>query len=169
MHIHSFLPVADARATRLILGSMPGKASLRAGEYYAFSRNAFWGIIETLFGTSRAASYAERTAALRANGIALWDVLRSCKRASSLDADIARDSVVPNDIAGFLRAHPGVSRIYFNGATAESLYMAHARLQLGDRHDRIEYQRLPSTSPAHAGLSLAAKLQFWSVITQDVN
>jgi hypoxanthine-DNA glycosylase len=148
---------------------MPGKASLRAGEYYAFSRNAFWGIMEAHFGISRTAPYPERTAALRAHGIALWDVLQSCSRESSLDADIIRESVVPNDIAGFLRAHSGVSRIYFNGAMAESLFMTQVRWQIGDRRSRLDYRRLPSTSPANAGVTLAKKMQLWSAVTRAVD
>ena len=87
MRVHSFPAIADRKASRLILGTMPGKASLRAGQYYAHERNAFWSIIAALFGVPATAPYAERGAQLRAQGIALWDVLQSCSRESSLDAD----------------------------------------------------------------------------------
>jgi double-stranded uracil-DNA glycosylase len=164
VHISGFPPIADRHATCLILGTMPGNASLRAGEYYAFGRNAFWSIIEAQFGIARTAPYPERSAALRANRIALWDVLRSCHRQSSLDADIVTGSAVSNDIAAFLREHPAVSCIYFNGAGAEALYRRHVRQGLSASGADLRYRRLPSTSPANARLNLAAKVRAWSII-----
>ncbi len=162
--VHSFPPLADRRATTLILGTMPGQASLSAGEYYAFDRNAFWNIIEVHFGVARAAPYAQRCAALCAHGIALWDVLHSCSRDSSADSDIVPDSIVANDIGGFLREHPAVTRIYFNGARAEALFTTHVRSGLGVEFSKVQYQRLPSTSPANARVDLAGKIRVWSVI-----
>lgn len=166
MRIHSFPAIADRAASRLVLGTMPGKASLRAGEYYAHERNAFWGIIEALFGIPAGAPYAQRRAGLRAQGIALWDVLQSCSRESSLDADIVAASIVPNQIAKFLREHPKVRAVYFNGAAAETLYMRYVQPDLGAAARDLGYHRLPSTSPANARLTTAAKLARWSVLKQ---
>ena len=86
--LYSFAPIADENARILILGSMPGQASLDAGQYYAHKRNLFWPIMAELLQFDVSASYEEKTAALRAAGIALWDVLQSCKREGSLDANI---------------------------------------------------------------------------------
>jgi len=162
--IHGFPAIADNNARILILGTMPGKASLHAGQYYANERNAFWGIIAALYGVPASAPYGERGATLRTAGIALWDVLRSCRRESSLDADIVAESIVPNDIAGFLFDHPAVRCVYFNGSTAESLYRKYVWQQLGAQSRRLPHVRLPSTSPAHACMRPAAKLRHWSVI-----
>lgn len=161
--VRSFAPIACTTARVLILGSMPGKASLSAGQYYAHPRNQFWRIAGTLVGFDPASPYAERLARLRAAEIALWDVLASCIRASSLDSAIEPLSVVPNDFAGFLAAHPRIRRICFNGAKAEALYMRHVRprLALGPE---VEQLRLPSTSPAHAALPFPAKLRAWQAI-----
>ncbi len=164
--VHSFPPVADGDATILILGSMPGVASLRAGQYYAHPQNHFWRILGELVGARPALPYAERIMRLTAARIALWDVLASCTRPGSLDAAIDKDSVMPNDFATFFARHPQVRRVYFNGATAELCYRRRVLPLLPDG-PRL-YQRLPSTSPAHAGRSYEEKLAAWRVITQGV-
>ena len=160
--VRSFSPVADGNATRLILGSMPGVASLRAGQYYAHPRNLFWRIIGELLGMDPGLSYADRVGALSSAGIALWDVLESCTRAGSLDAAIEKDSVAPNDFATFFARHPRVRRVYFNGTTAEQCYRRRV-LPLLPADPRV-YERLPSTSPAHAALSFEEKLAAWRVV-----
>ena len=160
MHVHSFPPIARAGARILILGTMPGKVSLRERQYYAHPRNAFWRIGGEVFGFDAQAAYRTRAAALAASGVALWDVLKSCTRAGSLDSDIVSSSAVPNDIANFLARHPRIRRVCFNGAKAEELYLRHVRPHLRDRAE-IEYLRLPSTSPAHASISFSRKLLAW--------
>jgi double-stranded uracil-DNA glycosylase len=165
MTLRGFVPIADSCATRLILGSMPGQASLQAGEYYAFTHNAFWRIIEACFDIPCNADYRQRRQALQARGVAVWDVLQSCERASSLDADIVAASVVANDFAQFFRQHPAIRQVYFNGACAEQLYKRHVLPGLGEAFNHIQYYRLPSTSPANARLRFDAKLAAWQVIT----
>lgn len=165
MHVHSFAPIADESSRVLILGSMPGRASLRAGQYYAHPRNAFWKLIGALFEIDAAAPYERRVAALRKRRIALWDVLASCTRATSLDSHIDESSVVVNDFAGFLRAHGKIRNIWFNGAKAEQLYRRHVLPELAGT-DALQYHRLPSTSPAHAALSHVAKLEAWRVVAE---
>ena len=160
--IQGFPPVATASAHTLILGSMPGAASLRAGQYYAHPRNAFWPIVSELLGVTAGASYAARTRALKSAGVALWDVLQSCERQGSLDARIQPQSGTVNDFRQFLRTHRRVTRIYFNGSTAEIIFRRQVLPMLDD--DCAVLTRLPSTSPAHAALSFAEKLQAWRVI-----
>ncbi len=79
--VRSFAPLAAPDARLLILGSMPGVASLDAGQYYAHPQNAFWRIMGELVGAGPDKSYEERTHILRKRGIAVWDVLKSCVRA----------------------------------------------------------------------------------------
>ena len=141
---------------------MPGKASLRAAQYYAHPRNAFWKIAGDVLGIDPAAPYRSRVSGLRREGIALWDVLKSCTRESSLDSDIDESSIVVNDLRGFLIAHPRIKSVCFNGQKAESTY--HKRI-LPDLSDAptILYHRLPSTSPANASISYAKKLASWRI------
>jgi len=159
-HVESFPPIESAVARVLILGTMPGKASLRAQQYYAHPQNAFWRIAGTILGFDPAASYEVRTAMMRAAGIALWDVLKSCTRASSLDSAIVPATAVPNDLPAFLGDHPQIRRICFNGAKAEALYARYVRPRLVSAPD-IHYLRLPSTSPANASVPWPQKLQAW--------
>ena len=165
--VHSFPPISDAASRVLILGSMPGKVSLRAKQYYAHPQNAFWRIIATLYDLDAAAPYEDRVEALRDQRIALWDVMKSCTRESSLDSDVVEASIVPNAFASFLRAHPRIGTICFNGAKAEQSFQRYALPKLGARGDLARY-RLPSTSPAHASLSFAQKLAAWRAVLERV-
>jgi len=129
-------------------------------QYYANPRNQFWKIVYALFGGTPDADYAQRTAFLLDKGIGLWDVLASCRREGSSDANI-RDPV-PNDFARFFAGHPAVERVYFNGGTAEALFH---RLVLGRMRIRegLAFRRLPSTSPANA-VPWEVKLAEWKNI-----
>jgi hypoxanthine-DNA glycosylase len=159
VHVHSFAPIADARATRLILGSMPGAASLSAGQYYAHPHNAFWRIMAALTGFAPEAAYDQRVRALKDAKVAVWDVLQSCERPGSLDAAILRDSEVANDFAAFFAQHPLITHVFFNGGAAEASFKRHSAALL--REPRLSFQRLPSTSPAHAALRFEHKLAAW--------
>ena len=117
--LRAFDPIADEHAHTLILGSMPGEASLQAGQYYAHSRNLFWPIVAEVMGFSADLPYPERCAALLAHGCALWDVLAACRRRGSLDTAIT--DARPNDIAGLLRRCPGIAAIGCNGTAAFTL------------------------------------------------
>ena len=160
--LYSFPPIAAPNATRLILGSMPGMASLRANEYYAHPRNSFWPIMGELFGAGPDLRYARRVRVLWTAGIAVWDVLASCTRASSLDADIDEESMVANDFAGFFRTHRRIERVFFNGTKAEQSFRRQVLRTLGSTALRLE--RLPSTSPANAAWSRARTLRAWAIV-----
>ncbi|WZB72014.1 DNA-deoxyinosine glycosylase [Achromobacter xylosoxidans] len=73
-----------------------------------------------ILGFDPALDYALRLERLTQAGVALWDVLQGCEREGSLDADIR--NAVPNDFAGFLRAHPQLRRVCLNGGKAASLF-----------------------------------------------
>lgn len=162
--VRSFAPIATRHAKVLILGSMPGRASLAAGQYYAHRQNAFWRIVCGLLEVDPASPYRARVRTLRAAHIALWDVLHSCVRPGSLDSSIEAETA--NDFKAFFRRHPGITHVFFNGAKAEASYRRHVlpAIERPLRDRVISYFRLPSTSPAHAALPLARKRAAWRAI-----
>lgn len=161
MHSQGFPPIARRDARVLVLGSLPGQESLRRRQYYAQPRNAFWPIMGALCGAGPQLPYRTRARRLAASGIALWDVCRAAYRAGSLDASIVAGSVVVNDFGAFLARHPGIRLVCFNGRTAAALYRRHVLPGLAPRLRALATLDLPSTSPAHAALSLPAKLERW--------
>jgi double-stranded uracil-DNA glycosylase len=159
VRVYSFAPIAGRDARVLVLGSMPGAASLKAKQYYAHPQNQFWKLVEALFEIDRRVPYATRVRALKAKGVAIWDVLHSCVREGSLDTQIEDEAA--NDFRAFFRAHRSVPHVFFNGAKAEASYRRHV---LGGIDRPLRYRRLPSTSPAHATLPYARKLAAWRAI-----
>ena len=167
MKSSGFKAIAGRDARVLILGTLPGAASLACGQYYAQPRNAFWRIMGELVGAGLALPYAERVQRLVARRVALWDVCASATRSGSLDTAIRADSVCPNDLAGFLRSHADVRLIAFNGARASELFQRYVRPQLKPSASAIRQSILPSTSPAHASMSFEKKLAAWREALAD--
>ncbi|MDO9467360.1 MAG: DNA-deoxyinosine glycosylase [Thiobacillus sp.] len=161
---NGFPPIADAHARVLILGSLPGQTSLRQQQYYAQQRNAFWAIMGRLFDAGPDVPYDERTRRLVKNGVALWDVCAAAHRPGSLDAAIRPASVVPNDFSPFIAAHPHIRLIAFNGAKAAELYRRTVLPGLPAALQTLRCETLPSTSPAHASMTLEDKLARWAII-----
>jgi double-stranded uracil-DNA glycosylase len=159
--VQCFPPIEDAKARILILGSMPGDASLAATQYYAHAQNLFWHILGEVTGAGSALPYQARARALRNCGIALWDVLASCVREGSLDSAIDDASISANDFVAFYRAHPRIAHVFFNGAKAEACYRRHVLPLLAEEPVSRSYHRLPSTSPANASMSRAYKRRVW--------
>lgn len=160
MQVRSFPPLVRADARCLILGTMPGEASLAAGRYYAHPRNAFWKILTAILGIDVTADHDVRCRALIDAKLALWDVLAACVREGSLDASIDKNTEVPNDVSGLIERCPCLTHVFFNGAKAEGLFLRHIAASLRAGRE-IRTVRLPSTSPAHAGMSFAKKLEVW--------
>jgi double-stranded uracil-DNA glycosylase len=155
--LRSFPPVANTDATALILGSMPGKESLKQNQYYAHPQNAFWKIMGELVGAHPQLPYEERLHKLTAAHVALWDVLASCERESSLDTHIRNETA--NDFTSFFEKHSHITHVFFNGAKAEQSFNKFVLEK--QILPQLAFLRLPSTSPAHAGMHYADKLQVW--------
>lgn len=156
--LQGFPPVVDGCATLLIVGSFPSVLSLASGQYYGNPRNAFWPITGELFGFDADDPYETRLAALQSAGVALWDVLHSCRRQGSADAKIEPKSVVANDFGRLFADYPSIERVYFNGTAARQLYE-----RLVDVDADVGCELLPSSSPARA-MRAGLKLRAWRVI-----
>ena len=160
-----FPPVAGKRPRVLILGSLPSRQSILRQQYYAHPRNTFWPVIAAVLQADLSTSYRQKTTAVRKAGIAIWDVLDSSVRPGSMDAAIVESTARANDIIGFLQRHDGIRAIFFNGQTAARLFHKRMRQDLAGLARPIDLHTMPSTSPAHAALSLQQKIERWSLLT----
>lgn len=160
-------PIIDERARILILGSFPSEASLVAQQYYAHKQNQFWKILGAILGQPLfELDYAAKQDAVKAAGIAIWDVYAECERAGSLDSAIR--NAKPNDFTKLnigMRAgrrsqksapagRRGIERVCFNGQAAGKFA---PQLEAQGFEIRI----LPSSSPANATWNFERKLMAW--------
>lgn len=156
-----FAPVASPDARILILGTLPGIASLKQQQYYAHPQNAFWRILEQLFNIPADAPYHVRCQFAQDHGLAIWDVCHAAQRIGSLDSSIQGHSIIANNINGLLKTCPHIALIAFNGQAAAQLFKKHIHLA-----HAIDTVLLPSTSPANARLRFEEKLAQWQVLKQ---
>ena len=150
---HCFAPIVSPRTRLLILGSLPGAASLAAGRYYANPRNQFWHLLETVIEQPLASlSYDDRLSTLEACGIGLWDTVAAASRPGSLDGDIRLQAA--SDVPALAATLPELRAIAFNGGTAARI----GRRELGAT--ALALIDLPSSSPAYT-LAFARKAETW--------
>lgn len=150
-------PVGASDARLLILGSLPGEASLAAQRYYAHPTNQFWRLLGAAIGEDLAGlDYPARLERLAARDIALWDVVAQARRAGSLDGAIR--AAAPNQLADHVASHPRLAAVAFNGRTAAAI----GRKALGDRPG-LALIDLPSSSAALTW-PLARKAAAWAVL-----
>ena len=149
-------PVGSNDAVLLILGSLPGEASLAARRYYAHPQNQFWRLLGDAIGEPLATfDYERRMERLAARRIALWDVVAEATRAGSLDGAIR--GATANPLSDYAATHPRLRAVAFNGQTAAKIGR---RALIGSTLRSID---LPSSSPAYT-LGYAAKAERWAVL-----
>lgn len=193
--VESFKPLVGEHVHTLILGTMPGTASLAKQQYYAHQRNAFWPIMMAIVDQTPVdkttlpsiKGYQYLCQKLTKAGFAVWDVLQYCERQGSLDSNIVRQSEVANDIHTISKQHPELQTIAFNGQTAEKLFNRHIskvstsksnpsktgyqlpHLPLHTVLDTVQVSctTLPSSSPAMASLTLEEKFTRWHQLLID--
>ncbi len=156
-HKQSLFPISDSKSKVLILGTMPGEVSLSKQEYYAHPRNLFWRIVAEITGNELPISYSQKKELLLKECIAIWDVCEECVRESSLDSEILDE--MPNDLDAFLREHPSIKAIAFNGDKASKFFEKYFR-----KYPHLEYIELPSTSPANVSTNWQTKINKWKYL-----
>ena len=130
------LPAGPVRA--LVLGSFPSVMSLRTGQYYGNPQNWFWRMLaHCRVIEDPAAAYPERVAAVRRNGLAVWDLYARVRRPGSGDDRIS--DAAPNRV-GALLAERGPFPILLNGRRAREWQQHFSGLDAA-------IVELPSTSP----------------------
>ncbi|MEN8720335.1 MAG: DNA-deoxyinosine glycosylase [Oceanococcaceae bacterium] len=158
--LRSFPPLVGPAPRVLILGSMPGVASLQANQYYAHPRNRFWPLMAALLNEPLPADYPARCALLMHHGIALWDVLAECERPGSLDSAIRTDSQRPNAITALLVDHPGIRTVITNGGHAARTLTRY----VPDLPSHVTVHSCPSTSPANARWTREQLAECWGEV-----
>lgn len=167
--ITGFPPIARADARILVLGSMPSEESLRLQQYYAHPRNAFWPMMMSLLGASPEMDYRDRLTVLLDRGIAVWDTLKTCARAGSLDSAIIDASIEVNDFEQFFARHASIRHVFFNGRKSEQVFRKHVLHNLPQRFRSLEFHLLPSSSPAMASLTMRAKTERWRLLVDKLS
>lgn len=121
--------------------------------YYGHPQNRFWKVLAGVCQAEVPVSVEEKKAFLLANGIAVWDVIASCRIVGSSDSSI-RD-VAANDVAGLLQ-DSRIEAVFCNGAKSWELYHRYC-----EKACQREAEKLPSTSPANAAWSPERLIKSW--------
>jgi len=170
MTVTSFDAISDNSSTVLILGTMPGVASLTANQYYGHQDNLFWDIIFRVLDKDWnceevvSVDYESKKNLLLKNGVALWDVLKYCDRKGSLDTLIKNE--IKNDLKTFFNRHPKIKTIFFNGQKAQK-YFTEIEQDIPNV-DQLQQVLLQSTSPSNTRNSFYI-LKEWTSIRKYLN
>ena len=151
--IHPFEPIIDNNSQMLILGSFPSKKSFENSFYYSHPQNQFWRLLSEIFGEKEPKSIEEKLVFLKKHKIALWDMVKKCKRDNSLDSSLKEIEV--NDIGSLLIKYPNIKKIYFTGRKTQKLF------EKNFSYLKIKTYYLPSPSPAYKKLTFHQKLNIW--------
>ena len=146
MQVKCFKPVIDDDCRVLILGSCPSVISREVNFYYGNPTNRFWKILSELLGADfTAMTNEEKTAALLARHIALFDVFSVCEIKGSMDGNIKNAEF--NDIPALIRG-TDIKTIYITSKKAFDAF----NKKFGDYFFAsigVKVVNLPSTSSAN--------------------
>lgn len=159
MEKHNIPPLYDENSKILILGSFPSVKSREDEFFYAHPQNRFWKVISNITNYPLPKNIQEKKKMLKENHIALFDVIESCDILGSSDSSIK--NVKANDISLILEK-ADIKKIFLNGTKAFDLYKKY------NGNLDIDFEKLPSTSPANARYSLEMLFESWSKIKKYI-
>ena len=163
---HSFSAVCNTNTELLILGSLPGKKSIAEQQYYAHPRNALWPILCDWLMIPVTMCYEQKLATALARGIGFWAVVAEAERPGSLDSDIRSSTVCYNPIDQLIDSLPKLKCILLNGGAAMTLFKRAGFDQIATEKG-MDFFQLPSTSPAHASITIDEKRVAWHAVLID--
>lgn len=153
---HPFPVIADESSRILILGSVPSVKSVEFNFYYMHPLNRFWQVLSRLLEQDFTAMTVEqKTIALKAHGIAIYDSIEECDIEDSKDNKIS--NAIPSDIPSIIQ-NTKIERIFCNGKASYN-YLVKFYPQLAN-----VTTLLPSTSPANAVYSIEKLTDAWKVL-----
>jgi len=156
--LHNIPPLYDENSKILILGSFPSVKSREAQFFYGHPQNRFWRVLSALTGEECPVVTEDKKAFLKRNGIAMWDVIKSCDITGSSDSSIK--NAVPNDFSEIFET-ADIKKVFCNGATSYKLYKRYMEKETGRTAEL-----LPSTSPANAAYKIDDLIREWKKIMQ---
>jgi TDG/mug DNA glycosylase family protein len=157
--VEGFPPLMCHEPRVLILGTIPGEKSISANEYYCDNRNRMWKMLAELATQKLPTNYSEKKVLLEQLHVVLWDYYQSVERTNSTDKGILKGT--PNDIVGFIRKNPTITKIAINGYKKYNMFGEKLQNQFGQS---IKVFRLPETSGSNASWTLEKLCQDWSVV-----
>ncbi|MCL2474722.1 MAG: DNA-deoxyinosine glycosylase [Chloroflexi bacterium] len=138
---HPLEPLYDKNSHVLILGSFPSPASRKALFYYGHPQNRFWKVLSSVLNQELPPNNQEKKAMCLKYGVAIWDVLQSCKIKGAADSSIRK--AIPNNLSFIFKTAP-IKAVFTIGSTANILYNKFLKDKLG-----MQAIALPSTSSAN--------------------
>jgi len=149
---HPFPPIVFKNSKILILGSFPSLKSFENSFYYSHPHNQFWKILSEISGYP-INNKDQKIWLLKELNLALWDIVQSCKRENSSDANLK--DITPNDIATLLKEYPNIKKIAFTSRFAQRVFERYFK------DLEIDTLYLPSPSPAYAAMSFKKKCEIY--------
>lgn len=161
-------PIYNKESQILILGTFPGRESLKRRAYYSDRNNQFWKIIYSIYQVDYSENVEDRKKLLLDHHIALWDVLKECDRVTEDGKESSSDKYIineiPNDIQRVI-SESKISTILINGKTKNKgekaknpykYYMKYVWEKI-----LVDPVLLPSTSGLNTNQNLEEKIQIW--------
>ena len=147
--VEGFPPLMCHEPRVLILGTIPGKNSISANEYYYDNKNRMWKMLAKIATQKMPTNYTEKKLLLEHLHVVLWDYYQCVERTN------------PNDIVGFVRKNPTLTKIAINGYGKYKEFGEKLQNQFGQS---IKVFRLPETSGLNASWTLEKLCKEWSVV-----